>query len=150
MKERKVAGSHYIVNFYNEIQQLNQHYSLYRNLMIEVRAKHGEDPKPESLGDEEKATVTSYAQAVRHFAHKIIIQYKSIIKATKLKEDKAVNETYQKILKDFIIKVEDLEKFVVSINMALVNEVIQDLLISSQDLVQDIYQNEPKNTADSS
>lgn len=136
--ERKAAGANYIISFYNDIQLLNYTFAQYYNLIIELETK-----EKEKLEDSTSNIIMQTAQNVRHYCHLVFIKYQSIIKATKLDEDNDVKESYDKIkTKDnFIIPRDVLENFVIAVNASLVNDVIKDLLVTSQDVYNDIYGN---------
>ena len=71
-------------------------------------------------------------------------QRKSLIKkldsaASKKLENKALANSYNKIKNSFIINRDDLEKFVVELNSILVEDIIQQLLESSEELVSGVF-----------
>lgn len=140
--ERRQAGASYIINFFNDIQTLNHHYSTYLNFLLELKHKHGTSFESKSIQEDEKLALTNTVQTVRHFCHKIYILYKSMISVKEIKGDKNLDSYYLKIKENFIIHSGDLEKFVISLNTLLVNDIIKDLLVSSQDIIGNIYTNE--------
>jgi hypothetical protein len=140
--ERRQAAASYIINFFNEVQALNHVYGQYVNLLLEFKEKHGSVPEGRSLADDEKQTLSVLAQTVRHYCHKIYIGYKSFVVAKEFLENPDIDQYYSKVKNTYVIKTEDLEKFVVAVNALLVNDVVKDLLVSSHDIVNEIYQNE--------
>ena len=139
VNEKEIAGASYIIGFYKEVQALTHNYAAYLNLMLEVRNKFGEEPK--KLPPEVQNNVTISVQTVRLNVHKTYIMYESIQqnlgKKGKKKED--LKNAYSVLKDDFILKMENLEKYVISINSILVEDIIQNLLRSSQDLVKEVY-----------
>lgn len=92
------------------------------------------------MTDHERQVLNQVAQQVRHNAHKTYIQYKTISLNLKIEDSKDINDAYEKIKTQFIIDKDVLEKFVISLNQILVSEIIQNLLETSQDLLNNIYQ----------
>lgn len=139
INERRAAGASYILTFYQEIVNLTHHYAQYSNLLIEAKNKYGANV--EELEDEAKGILVTEVQSVRYCAYKCFVMYKTLIPSLKLKENKELIGSYSKIKDVYLIKQEELEKFVIVLNSVLVEEVIKDLLDTSQALVEGIYQN---------
>lgn len=146
-EERKLAGANYIVNFFNEIQQLNHHYAQYCNLMLELKNTYGEKADKAKFQESDRQALKNMLQTLRYYSHKIMIQYQSIFKVLPnsdvedIKKNKKdpLTDAYGKIKTDFVIGQKDIEKFVVSINSTLVEGIIKDLLVTSQDIYGQIY-----------
>lgn len=139
INERRAAAASYILTFYQEIVNLTHHYAQYSNLLVEAVNKYGS--KVEELEDEAKGILVTEVQSVRYCAYKCYVMYKTLIPSLKLKENKELLGVYSKIKDSYIMKQEDLEKFVIVLNSVLVEEVIKDLLDTSQALVEGVYQN---------
>lgn len=137
-RERDITAASYIYKFYTEIQTLNHEYSNYVNILLELQNKYADDVEKKA-DDQEKAVIKAQVQAVRYAAHQSYIHYNSIMIGTGNKPLKEITDLYSKIKTQFMINRETLEKFVTSINSVLVNEVIKNLLETSQDLIKDIY-----------
>ena len=152
LDESKITGANYIINFYQEIQALITNYANYCNILLEIKEKYGEEVNKAS--DEEKTIITKVVQGVRYSVQKTYIQYKSIIatinkkEKTKdqIEEDKTFEDSYKELKEEFMINRETLEKYVLSINKIFLNDVIKDLLKTSQDLVDEIYSTEKDET----
>lgn len=136
-KYKKSAASSYIINFYDGIITLTQNYTLYNNLLIESDKKYGED-NVKGLTELERQQLLNAVQNIRSLVQQVYIQYKSIASSAKVKEIDKIEDIYNKLKKDFIIKLDDLEKFVIGMNSFLVNEIIQELLSSATDLMEQV------------
>lgn len=142
MDERKLAGANYIINFFNEIQQLNHHYSLYLNYLLQLNTKYGSSPDNQNILDNEKEYLSNLTQGVRHYVHKVFIQYEALYSSIdKLQLDTKIKEMYQKIANTYIINSNELREFVLLINKTLINDVIKDLLVSSQEILSSVFSN---------
>ena len=140
MNERKLVGSSYIVNFYQSIYQLTQSCCQYTNLLLELKSKYGEDPDPKKMVEEELNILAQSVQTVRYNSKMFYIQYKSIAPAIKMQEDKKLEELYEVIKTTYILEDKVLTSFVIAVNKLLLNNVIKDLLITSQNLLNQIYE----------
>lgn len=109
--------------------------------MLELENKYG-DP-PEKMPVEVKNYLTQLIQTVRLSVHKSYVMLCSIQPSFKEKEEKKdkdkLEKSYLNLKNKFILDRESLEDYVVCLNKILVNEVIQNLLRSSQDLISEVY-----------
>jgi len=141
MDEKKTAGASYILTFYQNVNVMTNDYATYLNLMLELEHRYKDLDK---LQEHEREIMNKTLQIIRHNAHKTYIQYTTIIKNLKNTSDKQtqkeIEENYTHIKNTFVIDRTKLEKFVKALNQILVSEVIQNLLESSQELIEDIYQ----------
>lgn len=134
-----------MVMFYQNVLILTNTYSSYLNLMLELEHKHetveGEDAKP--LEPIETEATNSLVQQVRLEAHKTFIQYQCIKDQLKntldKKSEEKMDKAYEKIKTEFVINREALKDYVVFMNRALVSEVIESVLRSSNQIVSQVY-----------
>lgn len=141
MKEKKkdesrITAASYIYQFYIEIQSLNDNYSQYLNVLLELENKYKDTDK---ATDEEKQVLTQVTQLVRFSVHKTFIQYNSIMKGLKKTVNEDVKTSYEDIKRTFIINREKLEEYVITMNAVLIEDVIKKLLETTQDLLNDLY-----------
>lgn len=136
--ERKTAAASYILNFYQEIAALTQNYATYHNILIEIRNKYPDMDLGKLEADEKQALMVT-AQTVRFHIHECYIMYQTLLPALKIPLDDKIVEYYELIKKDYIIKIGILEKFVIIINSVLINDIIKELIDTSQFLMSDIY-----------
>lgn len=134
--EKKVTAASYILQFYTEIQLLNDYYAQYVNLLLELENKYKDTEK---ATDEEKAVLINATQQVRHTAIKTFIEYKSLVFALKKEENDDIKTSIDLIKKDFIIKRDVLEDYVIKLNAVLVDEVIKKLLETTEDILNSLY-----------
>lgn len=141
--EERTTAANYILSFYNEIAYLNHTYSNYKNMLLELQFKSSSET--ENLNQLQKDTLIQNAQTVRYYCTKVYIQFKAMqtnIDNLGKEKEKELAEHYKQIESNFIIKVDDLTKFVVLMNSILINKVMKGLLVSSQEIIQDIYKDE--------
>jgi len=138
MNEKETAGASYIITFYREVQVLTHVFGNYINLMLEVEIKY---PDANKIEPEVRNVITQQVQEVRLSVMKSYIMYKSIVLGANL-QDPSFNNIelrYAGIKGSFIINRDELEKYVIEMNAALVNDVIQSLLVTGQDLYKNVY-----------
>lgn len=142
MNDKKVVGSSYLITFYQEAQELTHNASLYNNLVLELENTYGKDF--DKADHQIKQAYQQMAQLVRINVDKTHIQYESLknILKEKLEEEELVElkSLYEQIINTFVIKRNDLRKYVLLINKILVKEVIQELLTSSQEIASGVYE----------
>lgn len=153
MNERKVVGSSYIVNFYQSIYQLTQSCCQYTNLLLELKTKYGEEPNPKKMQEEELSILANSVQTVRYHSKMFFIQYKSICPSINIPESEKLTSLYEKVKTDYILTEESITEFVIEVNKLLLDSVIKDLLMTSQNLLNQIYDtniSEERETGESS
>ena len=138
--EKQIAGASYLLDFYQEVNNLTHHYAQYSNLLIEAKHKYGKEI--DSLDENAKGILVTEVQSVRYYAYRCYIMYETLRPSLKLKKNTKLKEAYDKVKDVYIMKQEELEKFVIALNSVLVQEVIKDLLDTSQALIATVYQND--------
>lgn len=139
--DKDIAGSSYVISFYQEVQLLTHNYGNYINLMLEVHSKYGGEIG--KIDDQTKDIITQNVQLVRLGVMKTYIQYKSIYAGAQLKNKNLseLEELYNRLKNEFVINREALEKYVILLNSVLVDDVIRNLLVTGQDLVTSVFNN---------
>lgn len=138
VNEKRIAGASYIIGFYENINLLTHNYAQYLNFLIELENKY-KNVDLGKISEQERGVFIQSIQEVRYFAHKCYIMYKTIILPLNIKEDQDINNFYEKIKANYIIDRKDIEMFTVSLNSVLMSNVVQDLIDTSQTLLDSIY-----------
>lgn len=138
--EQKIAGASYIISFFQEVQRLTHSYAQYLNVMLEMEEKYGSEELQE-ITELERQTTSQTFQTVRYYALKCYVQYHAIKPSLKLKDDDKLEAGYKEVKSKFIIPRDALEDYVICLNSLLVENIIQNLLQTSQDLVGQVYTN---------
>lgn len=135
--DRKSTAASYIYSFYQNIQSLNDFYSQYLCIMMDFKNTYKMDDSGQiKANDEAKEQIKQQIQNVRYILNKVYIQYKTIIKSLELKDNPKLSKLYEEVKSEYMIKAEILEEIVIEMNRVLVDNIIQDLLHTSQDLMQ--------------
>lgn len=149
-QEEKTSAASYILQFYSDVGQLTHYFSQYINIIIELERMTGSSPEETNVQEAHKQTLIQTVQNLRYYAHNVYIRYSSIFKALeeakkegKNKKNKTTNplkQPYENLEKQFIIQRKEAEKFVLAANEVLIDAVMKDLLKTSQDLIDSIYE----------
>lgn len=137
--ERKTAAASYLIQFYTDIQQLTDFYSQYYNAIIELESKY---KQLEGLTEEDRRTLIQINQNLRYMMHKCYIAAKTIFPILKIKKDQTLAKLYKDINADLIMSRDKAEQYVTYMNKVLFENVIKDLLESSSQFMDKLYNND--------
>lgn len=148
MEERKTntkkkTGLEIIIEYKDSLNSLIHFYSLYINLLTEIKAL-GEGI--DKLEDEKKESVKNFCAEIRYHATFAYLKYKSLctsLKFEKGKENKKLEESYSKIKDNVLLDDVPIMELIIEFNAFLMNEIIQELLKGTDVLLNELYgQNE--------
>lgn len=137
MNENKVAAASYILTFYQEAHTLLHNFSLYVNIMAELKTKYSDDFK--NMTSEERQFMLQISQQVRYSVNKVYIQFIALHKPLKLPYKDDISLLHTKINQNFVMSQDDLGIYCQKIHQALVESVIKDLLETSDEYVKQLY-----------
>lgn len=147
---KKAVGAEWIYQFKLLVDQLDHDHSVYKNVCVELelfgKINQSSTDKPgsykglEDLRDDQKNVFLTSLQKARYSLTRTYIKYKALLKKLELKESQDI-ETGYGITKDAIIEWEKLEALVITINVWLLDQTIDELMDKSMDIVSQIYQN---------
>lgn len=137
VNEEKAAAANYVINFYNEVQQLTHFYANYENLMLELSEKYGS--QEDKIEQSENELIKQACATIRYYSQLAYIKYSSIILKTGEKLDKDIEKLNQTITTSYVVKRADVKDYVVKLNSVLMNTVIKNLLETSSDVIAKIY-----------
>lgn len=139
MSDLKIAGSSYIVSFFQEVQGLNHNFAVYSNNVLEINHKCNNEPeKIKNISDSEKAVLNQATQLIRIAIMKTYLAYKTISKNIKVNNDK-LEELYKKLTEKYNFDSDVLQDYILEINNVLVSDIIQELIQNSQAFLNQIY-----------
>jgi hypothetical protein len=142
--EEKAAAANYIINFYNEVQQLTHYYVEYENLMLEIAEKY--EGAEDKISPEEKEVIKQAWKLIRYYTNMSFIKYSSIMIKTNNKVDKDIEKLQKDLLGKYEVVRKDIKDYVLKLNAVLMNTIIKSLLETSSDVMNKIYgEDKPKN-----
>lgn len=140
-EEEQTAAS-YIVNFYNEVENVTHHYAIYNNMLLELSNKYPQQETLDKASQEEKQVILDTVQNLRYFIQKTYIKYNAIALKLGKQMDKELEDSYKKIMNTFMITTKESERYIHRINYLLMESVMTQLLETSQNLIQALYSEE--------
>jgi len=141
--EEEIAGSGYVLSFYNDIENLTNSYATYINVLIRMKDKYklNEGIKPSGadkvkLDVEDEEALLSVAETLRIWITRSYIKMASLKdKVSDMEESfKGVKSLYEKSLSTSIIEKKVAEEYVLKINQSFVTGILKELLIRSKDI----------------
>ena len=140
ISQEKIAAANYILTFFRDVALLTHSHANYENVILELESKYDiKEIQETKISDPEKVSLLTQAQEVRYYTHKTYIEYKTIVKSLKKSFPKKLEELYQKLRKQFILVRDDVLKYTMDLNFALEEQIMQDLLRSSNEFVTKAY-----------
>jgi len=142
--EKKQAAASYILTFYNQVIQLNDSYSRFLNMLVELDSKYGAEFEKKAE-DSEKNALIEQSRIVRYVSTNAFIQYRVIRESIEKLNDKTqielIEKQYEAIRDKVIPRRNELQEYVITLNKFLVTNIIQELLTNSSEFIDTILNN---------
>ena|SRR3990167_1583702 len=142
-QEDKRTAASYIYNFFETVRVMTATYAQYANVMQEIKGRTGKDNIIQ-LEDEDNKVIMFSMQQFRGIAISAYVQFKALESTAKIKVPEGLEAQYKAVYDAKIIEAKDCEKFVISMNVVLVENVMQSLMQSAIDITNQIYDAPPK------
>jgi len=140
INEEKTTAASYVINFYQEVQELVHNFSVYENVMLELENKYKvSDFSIDKIDDNDKNVLIDVLQKVRYSVHKAVLHFDCINENIGYEKNKNVSELYQKIKNEFVINRDDLYNIVKELNKFMIKDIMKHLLEDSQATLDNIY-----------
>lgn len=140
--EKKTASASYVINFYETVGNLTSTYAQYCNIIVELEARHTGADLEKSMTMEERTALTQAVQNVRYHILTSHVLFTTIAKVSKnFTEERLsiIKEQREEVLKEFFIKRDKLEEYVVTMNEVLSDAIMTEMLKTSQDFIDSVY-----------
>lgn len=144
--ENKQTAASYVIGFYQSVNELTHHYANYNNFMAELGEKFSGE-NMQNLDPDTKDQLKNVCNTIRYYAIRSDVSYRSIMKGVNKNTDSEIKQSFLKIKDSFIIKVIDVEEYVIKLNEVLTTTIMRDLLSTSNDLVNQLYGDQAKEHA---
>ena len=132
--ESQIAGAGYILSFFNDIEQLSSYYAMYVNTLLSLQNKYPTPKNIEEMSEEDRQTLIQVVQGLRSWIVRSYIKAKALKDKVESFNDENLSNAYNKVIDEFVPERENIEKFVIAINKAFVDDVLSDLLMQAKDL----------------
>lgn len=133
--EKKVVGANYLYSFYLEVEGLNKAYSAYKQSLLFLEEQTKQKEEEYTLEEDDKKIFNQQLQIIKQLVISTYIRYVSISTATGKTEFKDFEEKYKAVLKNYVTEETSLLSYLQELNKFLVNEVIQNLLYNSKEIL---------------
>jgi hypothetical protein len=142
--EQKTAKANLFLNFFNEVQNLKHEEAIYHNLLIELNARYSNLEDLSKIPDSDKNIIIQQTQKVRYYALVSYRSYKSLSTQIKTNQEKKPDDFINCIKEPdknmpLLIDRDILGNYVVSLLTFLADDIVKQLLDSSQELVDKVY-----------
>jgi len=150
--EEQIAGSSYILNFLNDVENLTNTYATYLNVMVRMQDKYKLGKKEKDEGSERKKTlqieqederaILEVNESIRIWIARCYIKAKTLeVKIPEMVASvKKLNKHYELAISSSMIEKEVVEGFVMDINAIFMQGILKDLLIRAQDVYEEVLQ----------
>lgn len=148
--EKRAAATTYIYNFYNDVQALLTFYSQYLNTLAQLRARYGTGAESNiydeanTLDPNDTESLLIQVNNVKFICHKLYIEYLGVCRLVKITPDPEVKNYYTLLKNQVIPDADNLETLATAFNMVLIEDVIQEALINSQEFISQLFTQENK------
>jgi len=138
--EKKIVGTSYIIQLYQEMQALTSTYSVYKNLRSNINSKYNineENKHKENeiiIDESDKQALKISMENFSFYVNVLIIKFKSLKKI--FTDIEGLEKAYENLTKNYIVNIKHAEEFVIEVNKTVMNnETVCEVLINSKDLL---------------
>ena len=122
---KKQTSDSYVIIFYKEVLNLLNNYSIYKNVIKEVRIRYGDEPDVlKSVTENEKASIIQVVAMLSGSIERTYIQYESLCCALNVEIDDNIKSLYLELSDSFMMDMEKTRLYITEINKFLVNYVL--------------------------
>jgi hypothetical protein len=133
--EKKIVGANYLYSFYLEVEGINKAYSAYKQSLLFIEEQKKQTEEEYTLEDTDKALFNNQLQIIKQLVIITYIRYASISASIGKTDLKDFEEKYKKVLNNYVTEETSLLSYLQELNKFLVNEVIQNLLYNSKEIL---------------
>jgi hypothetical protein len=134
-KSESVSSANYIIQFFNDVENLSWQSANYLNLMIELKAKNPDMKEFEGLSDQEQQSLVNITQQLRAMAFRCFVKYQALKESVTGMEDKNIQPAYKKVIEGIVPLQKDIEDFNIKMNTIFVKGIMADFLMKSNDII---------------
>lgn len=137
----EIGGVAYVFNFYNDLENLTNHFAAYVNIRTKLKAKYPDlrnEEKKVKLSEEDRQTLHEVADNFRSWATRCYVKTQSLSKKIKKLDAEKIKKQYDRVIESPVTDLKTANDYVVELNKAFVEGGLQDLLVRNKDLVEDL------------
>lgn len=139
--QNKVLGANYLTEFFLEVKALTEQYANYKNIYLEIEyLTKQEDAK---IDTDQLANSKIAINNIRFISNKVYVHFRTLCKILELDSEMVtpIISAYEKINNPAkaLPDASDVEDFVIGVNTLLAKDIINNLLQTSQDILNNLY-----------
>jgi len=134
------------------VQLLTDQTAVFLTQIIELEAKYPDKSAREKIAEEDLAIIKQTSQEIRFLIYKSYIDVNTLKSKLKLNETffKDIDSLYKKINKQLVIELEDADNFLIKMKSVCMNTILQNMLVSSNDIIQKVFRSQEKQNVNNS
>ena len=139
-QEEKLVSASYIVQLYNDLENLNNTYPIYVNALTSLKSKYKKEDLSEGVEDleeQEKQELILIVNTLRALAIKSFIRIKTLEDKLTIKKEKLEKlENLHKHIKESLLPLEDsVLEYVIGVNKVFSNSVMSEIFLKATDII---------------
>lgn len=146
-KEEDLAGTGYILKFYQDLELLSDWYAEFTNTKVLMENKVTKEEllkgNYEGLTDEEVVALKTAANTTRHYIIRTYIKTQALNeKITQFKTSDKLKPAYDKCKNTAIMDLSLIEDYIIELNRLFITGMLESLLVTARDLYAELTKNE--------
>lgn len=143
--DETIAGSKYILRFYELIMTLNSQKSILKNLLKELKQTFNTTKKIE-IDLQIQSQIRQQVTNTTYIIDQIQTIYETLTRTIKLtdqqsKDKKEITKLYEHINTNIIPETKKIDDYTILINDFLISKSLKELLSNSKTIIEDVYGN---------
>ena len=140
MQDNKVSAASYILTFFRDVEELNNHLAHYSNIMLEMSGKFGKREPDEiikKITAEDRARLLQVVNETRFWIIRVYVKI-SALESKLIKSDdellfKKITANYEIVINNTVPEFKIIQEFVIELNKLFVSGVADELLNKARD-----------------
>jgi len=140
MQDNKVSAASYILTFFRDVEELNNHLAHYSNIMLEMNGKFSNQEIEDivkKLDEQDRQRLLEIVNNTRFWIIRVFVKLSALQSKLIKSDEKTIFEKMQKDYKTIIHTIipdfETIEDFVIELNKLFVSGVADELLNKARD-----------------
>ena len=140
MQDNKVSAASYILTFFRDVEELNNHLGHYANIMLEMSGKFGKRETDEiikKMTENDRQRLLQIVNDTRFWIIRVYVKISALenklIKTDDTELFKKITENYEIIINNTVPEFRIIQEFVIELNKLFVSGVADELLNKARD-----------------
>jgi len=140
MQDNKVSAASYILTFFRDVEELNNHLAHYSNIMLEMSGKFGKREPEEivkKMSNEDRTRLLTVVNETRFWVIRVYVKISALesklIKSGDEELFKKITNNYEIVINNTVPNFIVIQDFVIELNKLFVSGVADELLNKARD-----------------